>query len=364
MKAIVRRCAPTATVLGILLLAVGTSRGEILRVDFSGYTTTFDNTPHSDLAPAPGTTFSGYYLYDSNTPPTKVESTQTGYYMSSPYGMHVQEGNLVFDSNVVPGLTIMEVRKASNEDRFFVDSTSALVDATTNQVVFPYAEAFLGFHDASKSTLSPDFSLPTAAFDPSSLSIELYLAGADTAAGVTGATGFGLNGVVTSLTLTQIAGTGLTPTDPQLPVITEKGTFTFADAVSGQWFDPPPTTGGFLYQMTSGALFTHILGFPSGFTNPFEVVVNGTVIGFFGPGDTVDFTSFPGGGVSSFEIFGIKPGVDPSQADAFPLQLTFNTTTANFTMSAIPEPSSVILVGTALVLGAGYGVRRGRGRIA
>lgn len=363
MKGLVRRYAPAAAILGLLGFVGTPSRGEIYRVDFSGYTTTFDNTPHSDLAPTPGTALSGYYLYDSATPRTFFTSNSNSYIMASPYGMHVQEGNLVFHSNVVPGATNMHVRKYLDSDRFFVDSFSSLVDATTNQVVFPYAEAFLGFHDPSKSSLAADLSLPITAFDPTKLNIELFLAGAATADAVTGAAGFGLNGIITSMTITQLSSSGFSQSDPALPVITAGGTFSFSDVVSGQWFDPP-VTGGFLYQMTtSGSLFTHILGFPDGFSHPFSVYADGMLLGTYGPGSSVDFTTLPGGGVSSFEILGIKPGVDPSQPDAFPLQLTFNTTTASFTMTPIPEPSSIVLVGTALVVGSGCAVRRRR-RIA
>ncbi len=364
MRATTRHCVRATALLGLLLAASKPSHAEIYRVDFSGYTTTFDNAVHSELAPEAGSTFTGYYIYDSSAPPTVSGQTASGYYFASPYGLHAEEGNLVFDSNVVPGLTIHEVRKNGLEDRFFVDSYSSLVDATTNQVVFGYSEAFLGFHDPTMTSLAPDRSLPITAFDPTKLSIEFFLSGGLTgAADVATASGFGLNGIVTAMTITQLSSAGFSETNPALPVITEQGTFTFNDVVSGQWFDPP-ITNAFRYDMTSGSLFTHILAFPSGFNDPFSVYVNGSLFGTYGVGDSVDFTTLPGGGVSSFMITGINPGVDAALADAFPLQLTFNTTSASFTMTPIPEPASIVMVGTALLLGAGAGFRRRRRRIA
>ncbi len=82
--------------------------------------------------------------------------------------------------------------------------------------------------------------------------------------------------------------------------------------------------------MTTGSLFQYVDGFPSGFASPFTISVGGQVVGTYGPGQEVDFTAFPGGGVSSFTITGISPGVDPSNSTAFPL----NTTALTFAPSA------------------------------
>jgi len=134
---------------------------------------------------------------------------------------------------------------------------------------------------------------------------------------------------------------------PDPPVIVGDGTpvFTFPDVPSGMWFDPP-ASDGFIYEMTDGALFTNILGFPPGFNNDFEVLVGTTSLGLFGPGDGVDFVSLLGSGVSSFRIMGIDPLIDGADPSAFPIQLAFDQPTASFTMqaTAVPEPASGLAV--------------------
>ena len=130
-----------------------------------------------------------------------------------------------------------------------------------------------------------------------------------------------------------------------LPNTSSPGSFVFTNVSSGAWFDPP-LTSGFTYTMTSGSLFTKILGLPYGFDRPFDVEVDGHSLGLFGPGQVVDFVALTGGGVSSFSILGIDPAVDASRADAFPVQLEFSTPTASFTMTsvAVPEPSSGLML--------------------
>lgn len=120
------------------------------------------------------------------------------------------------------------------------------------------------------------------------------------------------------------------------------GEFFFTNVHSGSWVDPP-LVEGFHYQMTTpGSLFTGITGFPTGFSSPFTVSAGGSVLGQFVPGQTL---TFPGGGVSSFDVTGIQPLADAADPLAFPLQLTFNTPTASFTMQGIepvPEPSTLL----------------------
>jgi|GEM_PF-2544128 len=151
--------------------------------------------------------------------------------------------------------------------------------------------------------------------------------------------------------------------EPILPNSQESGQFIFRNTVTGRWLDPP-TAYGFEYAMLSDSLFTQILGFPTGFSNPFTITVGNRVLGQFQPGDTVDFVALLGQGVSSFSLTGINPLVDPDNPTAFPLQLAFNTNTADLTMTAlsanqpesVPEPSTVL--GSLLFLGLGATAKR------
>ena len=142
--------------------------------------------------------------------------------------------------------------------------------------------------------------------------------------------------------------------NPILPDSISGGTFTFTSAPSGTWIDPP-TENGFRYTMTGGSLFTEILDFPDGFGAPFRVVANGQELGAFGPGDSL---TFPGAGVTSFDVLEILPGVDAEDGEAFPLQLAFDTPTADLEMIALPEPAGAIWPGLVLVTGLAW--RRSR----
>ena len=133
---------------------------------------------------------------------------------------------------------------------------------------------------------------------------------------------------------------GSSENNPVLPGGMEDGAFSFVGVVTGAWFDPP-VAEGFRYTMTSDSLFTEIQDFPTGFPTPFTVSVNGQELGEFGPGDSVDFTQFPGGGVKEFTITGLTPLVDPENPIAFPLKVGFDTETADFTMAAILDPEAV-----------------------
>lgn len=172
-----------------------------------------------------------------------------------------------------------------------------------------------------------------------------------------------------------IAGGGLTPEDPILPtpgaepasppplevpfgelVIVDfapAAPFVFVDAQSGRYFDPV-ASDGFLYVMNDSSLFEEILEFPLGFNGQFTVWAEGSALGSFVGGESFSFLSSLGHGVHTFAITGIDPLVDATDPLAFPLRLTFDSPTADFTQFAMitsttstehstPEPASAIL---------------------
>lgn len=136
---------------------------------------------------------------------------------------------------------------------------------------------------------------------------------------------------------------GSTQENPILPDVTEQGRFRFIEVPTEIWYDPP-LVPGFNYEMTSDSLFTQILDFPTGIDsdNLFTVSVGETVLGQFSPGQSVDFVSLLGSGVSEFSVTGIEPLVDSADPLAFPLKLAFNTPTASFDMVAITPPTESV----------------------
>ena len=172
-------------------------------------------------------------------------------------------------------------------------------------------------------------------------------------------------------------GSLTTPIIPNSVVTNPDGTITFTFGNNGVtlfpprcqvpgfgcWYDPP-LSPAFTYAMTNSALFTGITDFPTGFNADFDVSVGGTSLGLFGPGDSVDFTGFPGGGVAEFVVSGIDPLADLSDVEAFPLALSVDSLDATFTMTSSPSGVAVPALGSwsaflALVLlGAGYSARR------
>jgi hypothetical protein len=129
---------------------------------------------------------------------------------------------------------------------------------------------------------------------------------------------------------------------PLLPDSVTGGSFEFRNAPRRGWVDPI-AADQFDFRMTGPSLFTQIMSFPTGFDEPFEVIAENSSLGFFTEEESVDFTSLLGHGVSAFSVRNIVPSVDGSDPLAFPIQLNFDTETANFTMTPVPEPSGIML---------------------
>jgi hypothetical protein len=136
---------------------------------------------------------------------------------------------------------------------------------------------------------------------------------------------------------------GTTVINPLMPSGSGPGWFVFTEAPRNTWVDPA-TAWGFDYEMTGQSLFTKISDFPTGF-GPLKVTADGQILGSaFGPGQSLDFVTLLGHGVSEFTVTNISPLVDPADPLCFPLKLDFNTDTASFNMTALPEPATMALV--------------------
>lgn len=135
---------------------------------------------------------------------------------------------------------------------------------------------------------------------------------------------------------------GRTQDNPILPNAREGSWQVFSDVPGCRWYDPD-TTYGFEFQALEDTLFTEILDFPVGDDNRFTVSVGDRILGEFGAGDSVDFTSLFGSGISNFKITGIDSLFGPTEETAFPIQLAFNDRIGSFKMRPIsaPEPQPV-----------------------
>lgn len=135
------------------------------------------------------------------------------------------------------------------------------------------------------------------------------------------------------------SGGGGVQDDPILPNGTEQGWQVFRNVPGCRWYDPH-TPYGFEFQALDDTLFTEILDFPVGDDNQFTVSVGDRILGEFGAGDRVDFTSLFGSGISNFKITGIDSLFGSTEETAFPIQLAFNDRTGSFKMRPFSQESS------------------------
>jgi hypothetical protein len=132
---------------------------------------------------------------------------------------------------------------------------------------------------------------------------------------------------------------GGTQQNPILPNAIEGNWQVFRDVPGCRWYDPH-TPYGFEFQALDDTLFSEILDFPVGPDNKFTVSVGDTILGEFGAGDRVDFTSLFGSGISNFKITGIDSLFGLTEETAFPIQLAFNDRRGSFKMRPFSQESS------------------------
>jgi len=142
---------------------------------------------------------------------------------------------------------------------------------------------------------------------------------------------------------------GSTPDTPVLPTGGGGGgRFEFDDVSGdGNWFDPP-TVSGYQYATTDTSNSTEvglppIANVPDGDGEYLVSSVHGDQIVLAGANYV-----FPSP-VDFFTITGINPLVDGEDPLAFPTYLDFDVATVSFTMTPIPEPSTLVLAGLCLL---------------
>jgi len=124
----------------------------------------------------------------------------------------------------------------------------------------------------------------------------------------------------------------------------------------GAWYDPFPMVPAYLYEITDG--ISHFVRVELPFDIPAGVSYDmywiryddglgagGDLGASLGAGDIFDFPGVGPDGVSWFVISGIEdPGADSSAGDGFPTWLVFDSTGVSFTMTGIPEPTTMGLM--------------------
>jgi len=297
-------CAPSATV------------GSTVRVDYA-----FDDAA-ADLVPA-DPTWGGY----ASVGDWRVRFAGPADQVAGPQG--VVE---VFDDRDISGILF--------QDRYYVVLNGTLTDiptgcveagATGGQIELElYEEAF-----APSSAMTSDAQPVTPPSVAAFTTIRELRVVSDS------------SWISISVTDLYVLGSASAPILPDAALVLPGGGVMWGFTTScttGCWVDPP-FADGFVYETDGGSLFTSIDDFPSGFGAPFEVWVDGSMLGTFGPGQSVDFSGYPGGGVGHFSVRGITPGVDVEDQQAFPLQLSLDTSPATFTMTSLGTSDVPMLPG-------------------
>jgi hypothetical protein len=139
---------------------------------------------------------------------------------------------------------------------------------------------------------------------------------------------------------------GTIPELPVLPFVPAPGVFTFDAPTPQRWFDPP-SVDGFTYRLESGTFIA--VGTPPesfGFDSVM-LYIDGVAVGELDPGEVFDFLLAGYTGITTFDLRGISPLVDPTNPVAFPTYLDFTAGATGLSMTAIaavPEPEQWALM--------------------
>lgn len=154
-------------------------------------------------------------------------------------------------------------------------------------------------------------------------------------------------------------GPGVSQGLPILPSSGDSSGMTFRGWLNGRYVDPP-LASGFEFATTDGSHFSAIMSLPVGVDGDNQMLVSaeGQPLGFFGGGDSVDFVSLRGHGVSTFQVTGIDPAVDAENSLAFPIKLMLDREITSFTMAPLPEPGVGLILGSGALGLVGVGRRR------
>lgn len=139
---------------------------------------------------------------------------------------------------------------------------------------------------------------------------------------------------------------GTIPELPVLPFVPAPGVFTFDAPTPQRWFDPP-SVDGFTYRLESGTFIA--VGTPPesfGFDSVM-LYIDGVAVSELDPGEIFDFLLAGYTGITTFDLRGISPLVDPTNPVAFPTYLDFTAGATGLSMTAIaavPEPEQWALM--------------------
>jgi len=162
--------------------------------------------------------------------------------------------------------------------------------------------------------------------------------------------------------------TGTTPEFPILPFVPAPGMFEFDAPIPGRWFDPPFATA-FDYTLFGGATFTEVATPPPGFGYGILKFESSKGDFLMTPGVLYDLVGLGLGGLTTFKISGIAPGLidskDPAFTTLFPTFLDWTGVAtklemvATLTDPAIPEPSTYLMMGAGVLALAWLRKRQG-----